>query len=111
MKNWVITWESWGPNRVEGKDKIAAILNENQTAEYVREIVELLYINHECNLGERLRYANGGHNLCQTQIGEKGEAPGEFVITCGYDPHLCARRVEDCRVEGNGSKEKLVWDQ
>lgn len=111
MKNWLVTWESWEPKSVKAKDKIAAILNGNQTAEYVREIVELLYINHECIPGERLRYANGKYNPYPAQLSEAKTAPGEVEIICGHDPHLRARLVENCRVEGDGSKERLVWNE
>lgn len=109
MKNWLITWESWSPKSIKAKDKIAAILNGGHPAEYVREIVELLYINHEFIPSERLRYADGKFNPYPAQLHEINGVLGEIEIICGHDPYLRARLVDNCRVEGNGSKEKLAW--
>ena len=110
MINWLVTWESWSDSKVKKKDKYSAILDGNLSAGEVCKIVELLYVNHECNIGERLQYANGKYNPYPAKVSELKEVPGESEIICGHDPYLCARRVTNCQVKGEGSNEKLSYD-
>lgn len=55
MKAWLVTWESVGV-RIKLENPIAAILNPRLSPERVSEIVELLYVNENFTLGERLAY-------------------------------------------------------
>jgi hypothetical protein len=111
MKVWLITWESWQEtSTVMDNDRIAAILDGNLPVENVRQIVELLYANRYSILSERLNYICGAkRNPHPATIFPIEKIPGEYMINCGHEPHLEARRVEDCHVVGESSKEKLVW--
>ncbi|GAB6265520.1 MAG: hypothetical protein STSR0001_09650 [Methanothrix sp.] len=106
MKNWLVTWESWDDKKIKDKDRISAILDDSLPLEDVLKIVKLLYINHECTISERLQYANGRFDPFSAQVDYSKE-----TIVYGHDPHLFARRVKNCRVEGDGWEEKLHWDK
>lgn len=111
MRAWLVTWESWNSTKVKGNDKIAAILDSSLSPDCVREVVELLYANHEYLLSERLRYVSGKPNPYPATLGALKGVPGENEIICGHAPYLRARHVENCRVEGEGRLEKLTWDE
>ena len=111
MKAWLVTWE-WCGDHAKVEDNIAAILNSRLSGKRVREIVELLYVNSQYSPGERLRYANGKKfNPYPAQFGTLGRVPKEGEIFCGHNPYLHARRVDDCRVEGDGVEETLTWKE
>jgi hypothetical protein len=94
------------------EDNIAAILNSRLSGKRVREIVELLYVNSQYSLSERLRYANGKKfNPYPAQFGTLERVPWEGQIICGHNPYLYARRIDDCRVVGEGVEETLTWKE
>lgn len=57
MKAWLVTWEAAG-NKHKLENPIAAVLNPKLSPERVKEIVELLYVNHNFTFSERLSYSN-----------------------------------------------------
>ena len=109
MKAWLVTRE-WAGDcaAAEEKDRIVAVLNSRLSAERVREIVELLYVNATYSLSERLEYANGKQfNPYPAQF---GWTTGE--ITCGHNPWLYGRRVDGIRIEQDeDGSERLSWSE
>jgi hypothetical protein len=101
MKAWLVTWEWYGDN-AKVEDNIAAILDSRLSGKRVRWIVELLYVNSQYILSERLHYAGRKFNPYPARL-EDGE------IFCGHNPYLHARRVDDCHVVGEPGNEKLIW--
>jgi len=111
MVAWLITWEVVG-DWVKTENKIAAILNYRLSGETVRKIVELLYIN-SCALSTRLSYAkNKKSSHYHAEFHTLDGVPWEGKITCGYQPCLFARLVDDLRVQINkNGEETLTWKE
>ncbi len=107
VRAWLVTWE-WASDRapVEDKDRIAAVLNSRLSAERVKEIVEILYVNATYSLSERLGYAS--REWFNPYPAQFGMTPGE--VTCGHNPWLYARIVDQLQVERDeAGEEKLTW--
>ena len=107
MRAWLVTWE-WAIARapVEDKVRIAAVLNSRLSAERVREIVEILYVNATYSLLERLGYAN--RKQFNPYPAQFGWTAGE--VTCGHNPWLYARIVDQIQAERDeAGGEKLTW--
>jgi len=113
MASWLVTWGMVGH---EGKVKYepAAILNGRLSGENVRKIVELLFVNERCTLGERIAYAKNNKNtLFPARFEMVLGVPWEDRIYCGSNPFLYARLVDDLRVivNENGEKELTCKEQ
>ena len=107
MKAWLVTRE-WAGDcaAAEEKDRIVAVLNSRLSAERVREIVELLYVNATYSLSERLEYAN--RKQFNPYPAQFGWTAGE--VTCGHNPWLYARIVDQLQIERDeAGEEKLTW--
>ena len=112
MSAWLITWEQVGDWHKNENNKIAAILNYRLSGETVRKIVELLYVNRY-SLSTRLDYAKNKRNIPHpAQFHTLGGVPWAERITCGYQPCLYARIVDDLcvQIDENG-EEKLIWKE
>lgn len=112
MGSWLITWEWVGDWHKTENNKIAAILNYRLSGQTVRKIVELLYVNRY-SLSERVAYAKNNKNILHpAQFHTLGGAPWYDRITCGYQPSLYARLVDDLHVEvDENGEEKLTWEE
>jgi hypothetical protein len=108
MAYWLITWEF-----VDNEEEIAAILNYRLSAEMVKRFVELLYVNKQFTLSERLEYAKNRKN--NTYLAEFERIKGvqwQGRINCGHNPWLCARLVDNLHIEiDNEGNEILRWDE
>jgi hypothetical protein len=91
-------------------DKVAEILDPRLPPERVRRIVELLY-HREASLSEKVAW-----RLCK----KRQPYPAEFVvlegvpyqgeISCGHNPWLRARLVDDLTIErGADGNETATW--
>jgi len=111
MTAWLITWKAVG-NWVKIENKIAAILNCRLSGETVRKIVELLYINSG-DLSTRLSYAkNKKSSHYHAEFHTLDGVPWDGRITCGYQPCLYARLVDDLHVQvGENGEETLIWKE
>jgi len=111
MAAWLITWE-WVGDWAKVENKIAAILSHRLSGETVREIVELLYIN-SCELNVRVSYAKNKKNIpYHAQFHTLNGVPWTGRITCGYQPCLYARLVDDLRVQiDENGKQMLTWKE
>jgi len=111
MGSWLITWEAEG-DWVKIENKVAAILNYRLEGDSVREIVELLYVNRY-SLSARLAYAKNKKNIPRpAQFYTLGGVPWTGRITCGYQPCLYARLVDDIRVQtDDNGEEVLTWKE
>jgi len=109
FKAWLVTWE-WAGDHAKRPDKVAEILDPRLPPERVRRIVELLY-HREASLSEKVSW----------RLRHKTQPyPAEFVtleglpyqgeITCGHNPWLRARLVDDLTIErGADGKETATW--
>jgi hypothetical protein len=102
---WLITWE-WTGDRARKENKIVSILNYRRSSSQIKKIVEHLYVDSEYSLSERLAYAKSIKNNPYPALQERG------MITCGHNPWLLARYVNNIRVDVDSErKEHLVWDE
>jgi len=111
VASWLITWEHVG-DWVKVENKIAAIMNSRLSGETVSKIVELLYVN-ELDLSTRVAYAKNKKNIhYHAEFHTLGGVPWLDRITCGYQPCLYARLVDDIRIhrDDNG-EETLTWKE
>jgi hypothetical protein len=112
MNAWVITWECASERQGSKiKNHIASILPEHTNEEVVKCVMHLLYANH-CACGphsehihsaEQVRFAAGEFPYRPTQDGRGG-------FTCGHNPYLRARRVQDLTVTRDpDDHDVLTW--
>ena len=105
MKAWLITWE-WIGDAVAVADKVAAILNPRWSCERVTGIVEFLYVKRYSTASELAAYA--GRQARNPYRAERDFSSG---ITCGHNPSLHARIVDDLQVSENAETgiETITW--
>jgi hypothetical protein len=107
---WLITWESMG-NHVETPNKIAVILDPRMKPDRVKTIIELLYVNEEYSLSDRISYAKSKrNNPYPAEYDAIGGVKWQGRITCGHNPWLEARLVDNLKVrlDDNG-EEQIIW--
>ena len=105
MRAWLVTWE-WAGDHAAEDEPVVAVLSARTSPEEVRRYVERCYIEKTASLPEKLSYAR--YNRPQ-----KLPHPAEFErvrgvrfqgrITCGHNPWLHARKVDDLRVEADAN--------
>ena len=114
MNGWIVTWEGTGNHEItKGEGRIAAIVNYRRSSEYVRDLVEFLYVN-SLHFQDRFAYAKNK---------KSNPYPADYVrladgakyldeITCGHNPYLRARRVDNIQVttDENG-KAAVTWQE
>lgn len=112
MKAWLVTWE-WIGDHAKRADVIAAVLNPRLSAERVRNVLELLYANEYYSLGERMAYAaNRKKNPYPAVFGRVDGVQWRGQITCGHNPFLFARLVDDLQLalDEHGA-EQATWKE
>jgi hypothetical protein len=109
---WLITWE-WCGEHAKRDDKVAAVLNSRLSPEQVCRFVEFIYTSAYNSLSERLSYATRrAQNPYPALFGALGRVPWEGQITCGHNPWLFARRVDNFSVRQNGEREEQAeWEE
>ena len=113
MGSWLVTWEAVGDS-VKSGNMVAAILNYRLSGETVRSIIELLYVNSRLDLSGRVAYAKNKKGVLPypAQFHTLDGVPWDGRITCGYQPYLYARLVDDLHVEvDEDGEEKLIWKE
>ena len=108
IKAWLVTWDGVDDARVCGEERIAAIISCRSSAKRVNELVELLYVNTEFTLDERLLYARNRSTPYRAEFVPVAGVPWEGQIICGHNPHLFARLVDDLRLDP-GAPAGLSW--
>jgi hypothetical protein len=111
IKAWLVTWDGCGPHaEVHGAARIAAILNPRLSADRVKSIVELIYVNSSFSLSERIDYAKRGYTPYPVQFGTLNKVTWLGQMTCGHNPYLYARLVNGIRRD-TGAPEGITWDE
>jgi hypothetical protein len=113
MKAWLVTWE-WTGEHAAVTQPVASILDPRTGAGTVRQRVEQLYADSQYSLSERLALVRDRRS---NPYPAKFDSvpPGvtyEGRITCGHNPFLYGRLVDDLKVECDVSgQERLVWKE
>jgi hypothetical protein len=112
VKAWLVTWDHSGDHAKPNK-KIAAILNPRWSADKVREYVEILYASSEYNFSERIAYAsNPKRNPYPAEFSRVKGTRWLGQITCGHNPWLFARKVENLHtIDNNENEESVSWNE
>lgn len=107
MKAWLITWE-WIGDAAAVADEVAAILNPRWSIDRVACIVEFLYSKRHSTASEMAAYA--GHPVRNPYRAERHFSSG---ITCGHNPSLHARIVDNLQVSENAETgiETITWTE
>lgn len=100
-------------DHAEVEDQVAAILNYRTSPERVRRFVELLYASRFYSYSEKLLFAKDRkRNPYPAEFGAVNGLPWQGQVTCGHNPWLFARLVENLRVEvDEQGEEQLVWGE
>jgi hypothetical protein len=98
---WLITWEAVGSDaEADVKDHVAAVLNSRLSGRRVAQIVELLYANSAYCPSERIQLAKNRKRCPYPVIFDRlSGLRWEGHMTCGHNPFLEARTVDDLHVE------------
>lgn len=109
---WLVTWEHSGEH-ARPPERVAAVLGPRMPGRRVAEIVELLYANASYDPAERIALIRRGvHNPYPARFGTLRGVPWEGEITCGHNPWLEARLVDNLRVECDSSgADRFAWDE
>lgn len=109
---WLVTWEHSG-DHAKPPTTVAAVLNPRLSGRRITEIVELLYANASYDPSERIAIAGRrASNPYPARFGTLYGTPWEGEITCGHNPWLEARLVDNLRAEKNSSgEERFAWDE
>ncbi len=108
---WLVTWEHGG-NHARPEREIAAILNPRWSGERVRDHVEWIYANATFSLAERVAYAkHKSFNPYPAEFDRLRGAPWSGRITCGHNPYLYARLVDDLRVFHDDGEGSVSWKE
>lgn len=114
MAHWLVTWEAAGGRAAaEVEEPIAAIFNGRWGSRRVAEIVELLYASRSYSPIDWYQWARTGKNPYPAQFGITTDGhPWDGEITCGHNPHLYARLVDDLRFdETAGQRPTARWKE
>ena len=108
---WLVTWEHMGDHAVP-PCRIVAILSYRWSAERVREIVELLYANSYFSPAERIAYAkNKSFNPYPVEFERVHGIRFLGRMTCGHNPFLYARLVENLIADKDCDETQVTWDE
>jgi hypothetical protein len=109
---WLVTWQ-WVGDHAKPERKIAAILNPHWSPDRVREYVEFMYVNSHYSISERIAYAkNRSFNPYPAKFACVNDIPWNGQITCGHNPWLFARLVDNLAATGEpDDEEKVVWTE
>ena len=100
-KAWLVTWE-WSGDHAQREQKVAAVFRPQLSGKRVRELVECLYSFSEYTPRERMAFGLGlSPNPYPARFGTLDSISWEGVITCGHNPWLEARLVDDLVIDEN----------
>lgn len=109
---WLVTWEHVG-DHAKPPCKIAAILNRKTPAAKVRDMIEVIYANSKYSPYERIEYARDRRNSPYPAEFERIDGvPWQGWITCGHNPHLHGRIVDNLSAPAESMNEsRVTWDE
>ncbi len=106
MRAWLIKW-GWAGDHAAVANPIVTVMSARTSDKDVRKYVEQRYIEATASLDEKLTYAR--HNQPQEPPYRAQVERGH--ISCGHNPWLEARVVDDLRVAEKDGNEVLNWTE
>jgi len=107
MRVWLITWE-WLGNHASVENKIIGILSSRRSKDIVEKFVKFIYANEALDLSENLYYLNRQKTSpvkCQYHSMSS-------TITCGHNPYICARLVNNFKITPiDEDYENVEWQE
>ncbi len=116
MKAWLITWV-WSGEHAAVEDPIVAILSARMSGKTVRRYVGFHYASRMATLREKLdqaRYNNPAQPTYPAEFVRIGPQQIQWQghITCGHNPWLYARKVDNLQiVKNDDGQEVLGWQE
>jgi hypothetical protein len=110
IRAWLVTWE-WVGDHAKPERKVAAIFNPHWSPDRVRQYVEFIYVTSHYSISERIAYAkNRSFNPYAADFMRVNGIQWQGQITCGHNPWLFARLVDNLAATGEPDDEdKVVW--
>ena len=112
MKAWLITWE-WIGDHAAVDDKVLDIISARRSAEWIRVYTERLYLTSESSMAELMQCAAYNKPQKPAYRAEYGTIANGRIrytgrITCGHNPFLFSRLVDNLEVDENDS---VTWEE
>ena len=108
---WLVTWEHVG-DHARPEHGISAVLSPHWSAERVRDHVEWLYSKETFSLRERIAYTKRkSFNPYPAQFASVRGVPWTGRITCGHNPFLYARLVDDLCAADRTDENQVTWKE
>lgn len=107
MSTWLVTWETSNPELLPPK-RVALVLNGRMGAEKVRKIVQALYASYSYSEAEMIPYRVETKNPYPAKFGDVGGVTYDGEITCGHNPFLAARLVDNLKSDASGN---ITWHE
>ena len=107
MATWIATWSGTDPNHVP-KKKLALVVDGRTGAETVRKLVQAIFASYWYSEGELVAYRLEKHNPYPAKFGDLKGITWQGQISCGHNPHLFARLVDDLKADSLGN---VTWKE
>lgn len=107
---WIVTWEGTRDPAFPAS-KHVAVFKKHIGATRVKEYVELIYSLACYSLEERLRFALDPYSNPYPAKISMNEKDRQTYITCGHNPYLYARIVDNPKIEKDEEGQaKITWE-
>ena len=109
---WLVTWE-WSGDHARVEDPVVALFNRPWDGKAVRLIVEQLYSALKYSISDKFAVARNRKNTpYPAQARDIDGIPWLGEISCGNNPWLRARIVENVRLEIDTNGRRILnWDE
>jgi hypothetical protein len=109
---WLVTWE-WSGDHARVEDPVVALFNYRWPGETVRLVVEQIYSALKYSISDKFAVARNRKNTpYPAQARDIDGVPWLGEISCGNNPWLRARIVENVRLEIDTNGRRILnWDE
>ena len=107
MATWIATWEGTDQRHLP-KKKLALVLDGRTGEEKVRKMIQALFASYWYSEGELVAYRREKDNPYPAKFGDLNGVTWGAQITCGHNPHLFARLVDDLKLDSAGN---VTWKE
>ena len=111
---WLVTLEETDIEDWPQERRIVSIFDGRKSPEFVREYVEEYYIASEYSLAEKLRFSSQTKKALrpyQAEFDRIDRVPFHGRITCGHNPFLLARKVDNLHVFSSDEYSAVQWQE
>jgi hypothetical protein len=109
---WLVTWEEIGTETMELSERIVNIFDSRLSAERIKDFIEDFYISTQYSPFEKVTFSNNRkNNPYPAEYFKINGIPWIARITCGHNPYLFARIVNNLTVVLNQPDQEIMsWE-